>query len=418
MRCLRDGLDHAGVLHREEALRDQDVEHDGQRQREDRDQKRRRLVVEHAVQRAAVAVDHRIEDALGGEIEAAAFGIRTMADQLGAHHRHQGQRHHGGYDDGDGERDREFVEQPADHVAHEQKRDQHRDQRDGQRDDGEADLLGAAQRRLQRLHAVFDIARDVLDHDDGVVDDEAGGDGQRHQRQIVETEAEQIHRAERADDRQWHRQARNDGAGQRAQEHEDHQHDQHDREHQLEFDVGDRGADRHRAVTEDRDVEASGSVAFSCGNSALMPSTTWMMLAPGWRCTLTMIAGVGVGPGAELGVFRPADDGGDIGQPHRRAVAIGDDERSVLIGAGHLIVGVDGQRLVRPVEIALRRIDVEIADRGAHVVDVEAIGGERLRIDLDAHRGPLAAGDADQADAGQLRDFLREPAFRSCLRPG
>ena len=35
----------------------------------------------------------------------------------------------------------EFVEQAADHVAHEQQRDQHRDQRDGQRNDGEADLL-------------------------------------------------------------------------------------------------------------------------------------------------------------------------------------------------------------------------------------------------------------------------------------
>ena len=34
--------------------------------------------------------------------------------------------------------------------------------------------------------ALLDVARDVLDHDDRVVDDEAGGDGQRHQRQVVE----------------------------------------------------------------------------------------------------------------------------------------------------------------------------------------------------------------------------------------
>ena len=36
---------------------------------------------------------------------------------------------------------------------------------------------------------------------------------------------------------------------------------------------------------------AGGSVARSWGNRALMRSTTWMMLAPGWRWTLTMTAG-------------------------------------------------------------------------------------------------------------------------------
>jgi hypothetical protein len=52
--------------------------------------------------------------------------------------------------DGHAQGDGEFAEQPAHDVAHEQQRDQHRDQRDGQRDDGEPDLLGALQRRLQR----------------------------------------------------------------------------------------------------------------------------------------------------------------------------------------------------------------------------------------------------------------------------
>jgi hypothetical protein len=42
------------------------------------------------------------------------------------------------------------------------------------------------ERRLERLHALFQIARDVLDHHDGVVHHKAGGDGQRHQGQIVE----------------------------------------------------------------------------------------------------------------------------------------------------------------------------------------------------------------------------------------
>jgi hypothetical protein len=32
----------------------------------------------------------------------------------------------------------------------------------------------------------FQMARDVLHHHDGIVDHEAGGNGQRHQRQVVE----------------------------------------------------------------------------------------------------------------------------------------------------------------------------------------------------------------------------------------
>ena len=62
-----------------------------------------------------------------------------------------------------------------------------------------------------------------------------------------------------------------------------------------------------------------------------MVSTTWMTLAPGWRWTFRITAGVRVGPGAELGVLGAVDDGGDVGQPHRRAVAIGDDQLAVVV---------------------------------------------------------------------------------------
>jgi hypothetical protein len=59
-----------------------------------------------------------------------------------------------------------------------------------------------------------------------------------------------------------HRQARNNGAGQGAQENEDHQHDEYDRERQFEFDIGDRGADSHCAVAENSDVERRGEGGF------------------------------------------------------------------------------------------------------------------------------------------------------------
>jgi hypothetical protein len=44
--------------------------------------------------------------------------------------------------------------------------------------------------------AVLDKARDVLDHHDRIIDEEADGDGQRHQREIVEAVAEHVHHRE------------------------------------------------------------------------------------------------------------------------------------------------------------------------------------------------------------------------------
>ena len=49
----------------------------------------------------------------------------------------------------------------------------------------------------------------------------------------------------------------------------------------------------------------------------------------------------GVGPGAELGVFGAGDDGGDVLQPHRSAVAIGDHQVEILLRVTDLVVGVD-----------------------------------------------------------------------------
>ena len=44
----------------------------------------------------------------------------------------------------------------------------------------------------------------------------------------------------------------------------------------------------------------------------------------------------------------------------------------------------------------------------AAATQIQAVRRERLRVRLDAHRGPLAAGDADEPDARQLRQLLRD----------
>ncbi len=166
-----------------------------------------------------------------------------MAQNAGAHHRRKSQRDDGGDDDGDRQGHGELAEEAANHISHEEQGDEHGDQRDSQRNNGEADLLRALQGRLHRRIAFFQIAGDVLDHHDGIVHHEAGGDGQRHQREVVEAIAERIHGGEGADNGQRHSDAGNDGGVQIAQEDKDHHHHQGDGQHQLKFNVGDRGLD-------------------------------------------------------------------------------------------------------------------------------------------------------------------------------
>ena len=71
-----------------------------------------------------------------------------------------------------------------------------------------------------------DVARDVLDHDDGVVHDEAGGERDAEQGQRVDGEAEELHEGEGADQGDGDRDGRDERAAPVLQEDEDHQHDQ------------------------------------------------------------------------------------------------------------------------------------------------------------------------------------------------
>src|SRR5208282_5638906 len=105
---------------------------------------------------------------------------------------------------------------------------------------------------------------------------------------------------------------------------------------------------------------------------------------------------------------RSADDGCHIREPNRIAVAIGDNGVGILRGGVDLVVGVDRRGLGWAVEVALRRVDVKVPDRGADVVNVQAVGGKRLRIELYAHRRSIPAADADKPDAVHLRYFLRQ----------
>ena len=106
-------------------------------------------------------------------------------------------------------------------------------------------------------------------------------------------------------------------------------------------------------------------------------------------------------------VFQAVDDVGDVGEQHRRAVAVGDDYRLVGFGAADLVVGGDGVGLMRAVERALGAGDIGGDDRRAQVLEPDAVGGEPRQIGLDADRRADAALHRHMADAGEFGEPRR-----------
>ncbi len=312
LRRLGDALDHAGVLHREEALGHRQVEQHGQAQGRHGHQQGQRLMPQDPGQAHPVALDHGIDEAARQVVEAPFLLGPFHLEQACAHHRRQGQRHHQGNQDRHREGDGELAEQAADDIGHEQQRNQHGDQRQGQRDQGETDLPGALERGVQRRLALLQMAGDVLQHDDGIVDHETGGDGQCHQRQVVDGEAGQVHHREGADQRQRHDDGRNDGRRQLAQEQEGHHHHQSDGQQQFVLHVAHGGADGLRAVSEHLDLDACRQAFGEVWQQRLDAVDHVDHIRAGLALDVDQHRLVAIGPGRQALVLGAIDDLGDV----------------------------------------------------------------------------------------------------------
>nr|WP_237567274.1 hypothetical protein [Burkholderia pseudomallei] len=400
-----DAADHeARVLLREEALRHDDVQRDVQRDRRDERHQDRERMAQRPRQRALVAALHPFEAALEPARDAALVARRVgFGQQARAHHRRERERHDERHGDRERQREREFAEQAPDDAAHQQDRQKHRDERQADRQHREADLARAVERGLQPRRAVLDVARDVLEHDDRVVDDEARRDDERHQRQVVQREAEQIHRAERADDRDRHRDARNQRRAPVAQEQEHDHHDEAHRDDERVLGVGERRADRARAVEHRRDLDVGGQRGRQLRQRGLHALDRVDDVRAGRAVQDHEHRALAVHEAEVAQVLDRIDDARHVGQAHRRVVAVRDHEILVLRGLRRLIVRVQLVAVRAGFDRALRAVRVRRRERRAHVLEADAVMEQRLRFELDAHGRVRRAAQADLADAVDLR---------------
>ena len=205
-----------------------------------------------------------------------------------------------------------------------------------------------------------------------------------------------------------HGHAGDDGGVEAAQKKKDDQHDQADGQHQFEFHVIDGGFNCGRQVGERGDLNGGGEIGLELRQQRLDALDYADGVGAGLALDVQNDGGGLVHPRRLLVIFYVVDDFGDVGKHDGRAVAVGDHHVAIVGAADQLIVGIDLVVLARAVEVALGGIHAGLDQRGAQVFEIDAVRGERVRIGADAHGRLLAAADAHQSDAIQLRNLWRQ----------
>ena len=168
-------------------------------------------------------------------------------------------------------------------------------------------------------------------------------------------------------------------------------------------------------------IEISTSVgiaASSCGSSAFTLSTVSIMLAPDWRNTITITACLPLASPSLRTSSTESHDLRHVGQPDRRAVAIGDDERPVIGRAARLVVGIKLVVAAALFDRAFRGVGISRSKRRPHILEADAVFGQRLGIELDPHSRQRRAADEHLTDPIKLRQTLLQDRAARHRRAG
>jgi len=230
-------VDHIEVFTGQEAFGNNDGEISGPGHKQEKNHDHGPLVAQHNSQAAGVNMFEALLQVLKHVEEAAVLDLVMRLQEPAAQHGRERQGYDARHQDGRNNGHREFVQQAAQNSAHEEYGNKHGAERDRHGQDGEADLLRSSQRRLHHSFPALHVPDDVLQHDDGIVHDEAHAKSQRHQRQVIERIAAQIHHAEGAYQGERQGQAWNGGRANVAQEKEDDHHHQEQRQLQRKLHI-------------------------------------------------------------------------------------------------------------------------------------------------------------------------------------
>ena len=376
---------------------------------------------DHPRRHAAVEIRERLEAAVevveepadrpGEAIHQAGLGLLDMRQGMGLqqqrrHRRRQRQRHEGRDRGRGGDGDGELLVEGALQAGDEGRRQEHRDQHQRDRDQRAADLVHRLVRRLLGRHALCQVALDVLDHDDGVVDHDADRQHQAEQRQRVEGDARRRHDREGPDQRDRDGEDRDDRRAPGLQE-QDHDNDDQDHGFEQGRDDGvDGGLDEGRGVVDDRVVEARREgllQPFHLGDDRVRGREG---IGPRALEDAERGGRLVVEVGVQRVVLRAQLDAGDVAQARHRPVRLGADHDVLeLLGRTQPPQGADRQgepaRRHRRglVDRACRHLEVGRPQRQHDFAGRQVARGDPRGIEPDAHRVVAAAEHQHVADA-------------------
>ena len=333
--------DTAGVLLGHETLGDDDIEVDVERHGAEQGGDHHAPVCQRPLERPIVSLQQSREPPFNEKGQTSWLSLALRPQHAGTHHRRGRQRDHQRDQDRGGQRDREFAEEAADDSAHEQ--DGHEDghQRDAHRDNGEADLPRSQQRGFKRGNASLDMPGHVFEDHHRVVHDETGGDGEGHERKVVQAVSGEIHDAKGADERDGHRDGGNERRLPPAEKKEDHQDHEADGDQKGALHLAQGGADGGRGVGGDLQVNRIGDRGPQHGQDRFHPIDGLDHVGARLPPHLDQHGRPSIRQPRVAQILHGIRNGGDIGQTHRGAIAVGDDERQVVRRFFRLVVGGD-----------------------------------------------------------------------------
>ena len=362
-------------------------------------------------QRTAVAALHGVEHAAApaqqqilarGQLS----GRRTGPQPARAQHGRGGERHRQRHQNGRGERDRELVEQPPHDAPHEQNGREHRNQRHAHRQHREPHLAHPGNGRLEGLLPLLQMPRDVLQHHDGVIHHEARGNRQRHEAQVVEREAGQIHHGKGADERHRHRNRRNGRGPSVAQEQVDHQNHQPHRDQERTLHVAERSPDGGTAVHDHLHVDRGRNLGLQPWQRGLDPLDGRDDVGPRLPEQNQHHARLAVDQPRVAQIHHPVAHRCHVGEPHGPALAVAHDERQIVGRMRGLVVGLHLPQAVAPLHHALGPVRVGARNGRAHRLQADAVARKLQRVGLDPHRRLCPPAHGHIADALDLQQLL------------
>jgi len=119
--------------------------------------------------------EHGVKDPLGGFIEPPRFPFPLFFQKLGGHHGGKGQGDESGDENSRRDAHGKLPEEPSHDALHKEHGDEYHHQGDRHGKDRKADLSGTKKRCGPGVFPLLHAADDILQHDDGVIDDKTYG---------------------------------------------------------------------------------------------------------------------------------------------------------------------------------------------------------------------------------------------------